>query len=123
MLQGLEMMLGFNRGARALVAIGVWAAAVALQPGAAAAQSFMQSAKCGVPYDKWNVPGAPVSTLATVGMAHETFAARDCLANNNTARACEHYRSILGAFDRMGSSAPNDVRPDIEGLMKQAGCK
>jgi hypothetical protein len=98
-------------------------AAPFILPNVAAAQSFMQSAKCGVPYDKWNVQGAPASTLATVGMAHESFAARDCLSKNNTARACEHYRSILSAFDRMGSSAPNDLRPDIEGLMKQAGCK
>ncbi len=117
------MMIAFSRRAGVLVAMAALAAMFALPRDAAVAQSFMQSAKCGVPYDKWNVPGAPVSTLATVGMAHETFAARDCLANKNVARACEHYRSILNAFDRMGSTAPNDLRPDIEGLMKQAGCK
>ncbi len=112
------MVLGLKLRTCFLFAVGAWMAAPFIQPNVATAQSFMQSAKCGVPYDKWNVPGAPASTLATVGMAHESFAARDCLANNNVARACEHYRSILDAFDRMGSSAPNDLRPDIEALSR-----
>ncbi|MPZ56770.1 MAG: hypothetical protein GEU91_09815 [Rhizobiales bacterium] len=89
----------------------------------AMAQSFVQSAKCGVFYDKWNVPGAPAGTLATVGMAHESFAARDCLSRKNTPMACEHYRKALGALDRMGPTQAAELGPGIKAKMAEAGCR
>lgn len=88
----------------------------------AAAQSFMQSAECGVFYDKWNVPGAPASTLATVGMAHESFAARDCLGRKNTPMACEHYRRALAALDKLGPALAAELGPGITANMAEAGC-
>jgi len=100
---------------------------VALASGAAgvspvAAQSFMQNAKCGVFYELWDVPGAPATTLATVGMAHETFAARDCIARQDMTTACEHLRNVLAAVDRMEDDEAEDLKPDIEAQMSEMAC-
>ncbi|HEX7005909.1 MAG TPA: hypothetical protein VF274_02125 [Alphaproteobacteria bacterium] len=91
------------------------------QPGAA--QSFVQSAKCGVFYEKWDVAGAPVATLATVGLAHEQFAARDCVGRGESARACEHYRRALGKLDRVNEPLASDTRRNIESKMAEIGCQ
>src|SRR5690606_14815358 len=96
---------------------GAWLA----QPGAA--QSFVQSAKCGAFYDKWDVPGAPVATLATVGLAHEQFAARDCVGRGEAEKACEHYRRALGKLDRVNEPLASDTRRNIDTKMAEIGCR
>lgn len=91
------------------------------QPGAA--QSFVQSAKCGAFYDKWDVAGAPVATLAAVGLAHEQFAARDCVGRGESARACEHYRRALAKLDRVNEPLASDTRRNIDTKMTEIGCR
>ena len=84
---------------------------------------FAQSAKCGVFYDKWNVPGAPAETLATVGMAHEMFAAQDCIRQKNTAVACEHYRRALVGLEKASPALSAAHGAEIKAKMAEINCQ
>jgi hypothetical protein len=89
----------------------------------ATAQSLSQSSECGTFYDKWNIPGAPETTLVTFGMAHKLLAARDCVSRRNTSMACEHYRKVLWALDRLGPQQAAQLGPDVKARMVEAGCR
>lgn len=87
------------------------------------AQSFSERAKCGVFYDKWEVEGAPPGILAMAGLGHESVAAQNCIAENNIAMACEHYRKILGATGRMNPALASDITAQVKMLMAEHKCE
>ncbi|MCL4768028.1 MAG: hypothetical protein KJZ80_17525 [Hyphomicrobiaceae bacterium] len=88
-----------------------------------AAQSLSERAKCGVFFDKWNVKGAPASTLAMAGLGHEVLAANDCISQNNPAGACAHYRKIEAALGMMGPTVAADVGANIKDRLRQLDCR
>ncbi len=92
----------------------------ALAPLPAAAQE--DKPRCGVFFDKWDVPGAPPAMLIMGGIGREVMAAQDCLSNNQTATACEHYRRIVKVLDTRGAAVPSMNRSDLEAIMKRHNC-
>jgi len=106
-----------------LAALGV--AMVLSGPTAAQAQAQAQapaSARCGVFFAHWNVPGAPVGTATVAGMGHELAAARDCIAKDKKATACEHYRRLSEGLKRGAPALAAETGKDIAALMKEAAC-
>jgi hypothetical protein len=100
-----------------LAALGV--AMVLSGPTAAQAPA---SARCGVFFAHWNVPGAPVGTATVAGMGHELAAARDCIAKDKKATACEHYRRLSEGLKRGAPALAAETGKDIAALMKEAAC-
>ena len=78
--------------------------------------------RCGVFFDKWDVPGAPQGVLIMAGIGRELMAAQDCLTNNKTPTACEHYRRIQKVLDTRGAAVPAMSRSDLDGIMKRNNC-
>ena len=77
--------------------------------------------KCAEFFTTWEAPGVPAGTLAMAGFAREVFAAKDCLKQNNIPKACEHWKKLLAAMDKLG--APLDEnRSHIEELIRQNKC-
>ena len=89
----------------------------------AAAQSLAESAKCGVFYEKWDVPGVPAGTLVMAGLGHEALAANDCIAQNKSTAACEHYRRAEGALGKLGTPLAAQMGADLRDRMRELGCK
>jgi len=77
--------------------------------------------KCDEFFTKWEMPGAPAGTWAMVGFAREVMAAKDCLKQNNIPKACEHWRKLLDAMDKLGPPL-DENRTDIKELMRQNKC-
>jgi hypothetical protein len=77
--------------------------------------------KCEEFFTKWEVPGAPAGILAMAGFAREVMAARDCLKQNNVAKACQHWGKLLEAMDKLGPPL-DENRNDIKELMRQNKC-
>lgn len=88
----------------------------------ATAQNSSQSAKCGVFYDKWEVPGAPATILAMAGLGHEVLAANDCIAQNNPEAACEHFRKVESALAKINASFADDMNAELQERMQRLGC-
>jgi hypothetical protein len=85
----------------------------------AAAQS---NARCGVFYDKWNVPGAPVSMLAMDGLGQELFAARDCISQQNIAMACQHFGNAQSALDKLDPALAATLGANLTAAMAEVDC-
>ena len=77
--------------------------------------------KCEEFFTKWEMPGAPAGILAMAGFAREVMAAKDCLKQNNIPKACEHWKGLLSAMDKLGPPL-NENRSDIEEVMRQNKC-
>lgn len=89
----------------------------------ASGQSLSQTAKCGVFYDKWEVPGAPVGALVMAGLGHEALAANDCVAQNKPEAACEHYSRAERALAKIAQPLATQMSADLSERKRELGCK
>jgi hypothetical protein len=63
----------------------------------------------------------PKAMTAMAGLGREIVAATDCVKKNNVPMACEHWRRLLVAADRLGPPLSGS-RSDIEGLIRRHMC-
>jgi hypothetical protein len=59
--------------------------------------------------------------MVMMGFGREVMAAKDCLKQNNVPVACEHWRKLLAASDKLGAPL-SDNRNVVEAMMTQYKC-
>lgn len=87
------------------------------------AQAQSVGGKCGVFSEAAASPAMPPTFAMMATVAFEVVAANDCVQQNNTTGACEHYRRAMRTVDRMEPGAAAERRPKIKAQMDTLKCQ
>lgn len=120
MKQEQEAPLRLSRIVHGLLLCCVLSAGFALAP---AAQAQSVGGKCGVFSEAMASPAMPPAFAMMAAVAFEVIAANDCIQQNNTTAACEHYRRAMRTVDKMEPGAAAERRPKIKAQMDTLKCE